>query len=342
MGCLLDGRVEGSVRLCDAVMDRRFRMTNARIGCDLDLWGVTFRDLSEVENGLICTNCEIGEKLILSQTICGENTRIAVDYSRMCILQFGRDQNVWPRAGRISLEGTTFNALTFIERQKPGYQITVFDKDLTVNLLLRNGPGFYRQPWRQAAHSMRQKGYNDEALEILVAMECEAKRVEAREHASRIKDPALGAGQRLAMRFKRARRKIFNTLWWFADYGYRPEKVLWVLLLLLAGNVLINLTIIQWRREAIVPALEDVYLSGELDPWAGSPREYPDFNPVVFALDTMISPLDLGQERAWQPNWKDPVGFIYAIYLYLFHMLFGLILIGVLVAGITKRLSDDL
>jgi len=131
-------------------------------------------------------------------------------------------------------------------------------------------------------------------------------------------------------------------LWWLADYGYRPEKTLWTLLTLLLLNIGLNLVILYWQQDAIVPALEEVYLQDDKDPRKGTPRGYPSFNPLVFALDTLIPALDLGQENAWQPKWKNPFGIAYAIYLYIVHMFIGLLLIVVLVAGISKRLSDEI
>lgn len=108
MGSFVDSQIDGSIRCCDARLDRKIRLTNTRIAGDLDLWGSEFVDLEEHENGLICTNCKIGEKFVFSETSCGKNTRLALDYSRMRILQFGRDQDKWPLKNRISLEGTTF------------------------------------------------------------------------------------------------------------------------------------------------------------------------------------------------------------------------------------------
>ena len=63
---------------------------------------------------------------------------------------------------------------------------------------------------------------------------------------------------------------------------------------------------------------------------------------MIFALYNLIPALDLGQETNWQPNWRNPFGIVYALYLYIVHMFFGLHLIGVLVAGTGKRMSDDI
>jgi|GEM_PF-838567 len=342
MSSLLDARIGGSLRMNRARMDRKLRMTNAKIEGDVDLWGLEFQDVGDLENGLICSNCEIGEKLVLTQARCDGNTRIVLDYSRMRILQFGKDKSQWPAGGRISLEGTTFDALAFIERQKKGETLTVFDKDLTIALLKRNGPAFYRQPWRQAAHSMRQKGYAEEGLEIMVSMEKEAERVDAEQHRARLHKSGLTFFERILLTGRRIRRTLSTSLWWFADYGYRPEKTFWSLLVLLLVNIGANAAIMVWHQDALVPALEEVYLHEAADPWNGTPTEYPRFRPIVYALDTLVPALDLGQENAWQPNWNNTFGIIYGFYLYLGHMFFGLLLIGVLVAGITKRLTDDL
>lgn len=176
----------------------------------------------------------------------------------------------------------------------------------------------------------------------MVAMEKEASKVETEQHRSRLAESGLTFGERLSLSRRRLRRAISNGLWWFADYGYRPEKTLWTLLALLALNIGINTAILYWKQDTLVPASEEVYLHEDQDPWRGTPKEYPNFNPLVFALDSLIPALDLGQETAWQPNWKNPWGIAYAIYLYVIHMFFGLLLIGVLVAGIGKRLSDDI
>ena len=334
--------IGGSLLFCEARMDRRLRMTNARVGRDVDFWAAEFQDLGELENGLVCTNCEIGEKLVFTHTRCDDRTRIALDYSRMRILQFGKSQTHWPRKGRISLEGTRFEALVFMEPQVAEHALSVFDKDRTIELLSRNGPAFYRQPWRQAAHTLNEKGYHDEALEILVAMERESGRVEREQHRDTVRAPQCGVWRACYLRLQRARRGVVRWLWRFADYGYRPEKTLFFLVILLGLNIGLNCFIAERYQSAVVPAVSDVYLIEDSDPWGGTPPEYPAFNPVVYALDTLVPPLDLGQARAWQPNWQDYWGMRYAWYLYVVHMFCGLLLIGVLVAGVTKRLTIDL
>ena len=175
-----------------------------------------------------------------------------------------------------------------------------------------------------------------------MAMEREASRVESAQYPARLRESRLTFRERISLGIHRVRKTISNSLWLFADYEYRPEKTLWTLITLLIINTELNYSIIHWQQDALDPASEEVYLQKDSDPWTGTPREYPSFNPIIFALDTLIPALDLGQETAWQPNWRNPFGIAYALYLYIVHMLFGLLLIGVPVAGIGKRLSDDI
>jgi hypothetical protein len=51
------------------------------------------------------------------------------------------------------------------------------------------------------------------------------------------------------------------------------------------------------QQNAIVSALEEVYLQDDKDPWTEKPREYPNFNPLIFALDTLIPGFFLGLEN---------------------------------------------
>jgi len=328
MAFLFGARIGGSLRLSEARCNRKIRMTNARIEGDLDLWKAAFVADGAEENGLIATNCRIGEKLIITNVAFSETSRLALDYSQARILQAERDEKLWPRAGRLSLEGFVFDSLTFPQRQK-GTATTVFDEDLTIDWLKRNGPSFYRQPWRHAATSFREKGYRSEATKILVAMEREQDRVD------RLADPGERAQ---ASWLRRAVSRLLRALWWFADYGHRPQKVLWPIVILILLNAAVNYALITTHPAVFVTQSEDVVLAGQ------KPEEFvalPLFDSLSFAIDTFVPGLEFGQEQSWQPNWRDPIGRIYAIYLYLFHVTAGFILTGVLVAGVTKKLTDE-
>lgn len=91
---------------------------------------------------------------------------------------------------------------------------------------------------------------------------------------------------------------ISNPLCWFADYGYRPEKTLWTFLILYPLDIGLNVAILILQQDAIVPALEEVFLQGDKDPWTKTPRVYPSFNPLIFALDALIPAVGLGREIA--------------------------------------------
>ena len=182
----------------------------------------------------------------------------------------------------------------------------------------------------------------EEALEIIVDMEREDSRVESAQHRARLKESGLTFRERISLGIRLVHKAISNSFWWFADYGYRPEKTLWTLIALLIINIGLNYSILHWQQDPLIPASEESYLQEDSDPWIGTPREYPSLNTIIFALDTLIPALDLGQETAWQPNWRNTFGIAYALFLYIVHIFFAFILIGMLVAGIGKRLSDDI
>ncbi len=327
---LWGARIAGSLRFSGASCNRKIRMTNAHVEGDVDLWGAGFADDGKEENGLIATNCQIGEKLIVTNVTFSENSRLALDYSRVRVLQAERDSALWPRAQHLSLEGFSFDALTFPQRQT-GAETTVFDEDLTIAWLKRNGPAFYRQPWRHAARSFSEKGYRSEATKILVAMEKEFDRVER----------AFGRGERARPGLvRRVASRLIRALWWFADYGYRPQKVLWPIVILIGLNATTNYLLIKLHPTAFITQSQDIMLSEPKQSPESLP-EHPIFDSLTFSIDTFVPGLEFGQQTAWQPNWHDPLGRLYALYLYLFHMTAGLILTGVLVAGVTKKLTED-
>ncbi len=327
---LWGARIAGSLRFSGAGSNRKIRMTNAHVEGDVDLWGASFTDDGKEENGLIATNCQIGEKFIITNVTFSENSRLALDYSRVRVLQAERDSVLWPRAQHLSLEGFFFDALTFPQRQT-GAETTVFDEELTIAWLKRNGPAFYRQPWLHAARSFRDKGYRSEATKIMIAMEKESDRVER----------AFGPGERARPGLiRRTASRLIRSLWWFADYGHRPQKVLWPIVILILANAVTNYVLIKVHPAAFVTQSQDIMMA-EHDPDPNSLPEHPLFDSLTFAIDTFVPGLEFGQETAWQPNWHDQVGRFYALYLYLFHMTAGLVLTGVLVAGVTKKLTEE-
>ena len=66
---------------------------------------------------------------------------------------------------------------------------------------------------------------------------------------------------------------ISNSLSWFADYGYLPEKTLWTFLILFLPDLVLNLAIRHRQQNAISWALEEVYLQDDKDPWTEEPSD---------------------------------------------------------------------
>lgn len=335
---LVGARIGGRVLLERAVLDERVRATNARIGSDFDLTGLRFVDrsaeLGQIESGLILTNAQVGEKLCLMGLQPAPNTILQLLFTHVRQLLVNRDPVTWVAAneqgnpGRINLYGLTYSELSNIiderrpspaemaERQKPliwrmrypflsaarrredrrrrmsRYRPT---SAVLIAFLERDQPRddssrdqrFKPQPYRQMAQVVMAEGYHEEGLDLLVEME------------GRIRENAWRGFPRVR---RKARQFADWMLFWTIDYGYRPLKAFWALLWVLLPGVVIFL--LAYRFGLLGIRQPDVYAS-DLYAQAGAlPFEYPEFNAFLYAIDTLIPVLDLGQEVSWGPVGK--------------------------------------
>jgi hypothetical protein len=153
-------------------------------------------------------------------------------------------------------------------------------------------------PYEQAARVFREHGYTAGAEEILIAQ---------RRHARRA---ITGAGAPL----RRALDVGYSAT---VGYGYRPRRVLWLLAILLA-LVIVSLEIptAQATMRATTAAGQ-VYsthgpVPGSAPGRAGGARAArPDacgggevrcFNPVLYAIDTVVPLVSLDQRSTWYPD----------------------------------------
>lgn len=162
---LYGARIESSIRFCNVHCNERIRITNARIDGDLDLYRACFINDGHHENGLIATNCSIGEKLILTYVDASNPAcRIALDYTRTRILQGDKAQSLWPQKSRISLEGLAFEA--FVLQIRADDFRNLIEPAVVMEWLRRNGPIFtdnhgcrLRKVFMRTVTMMRQDQY---------------------------------------------------------------------------------------------------------------------------------------------------------------------------------------
>jgi hypothetical protein len=149
-------------------------------------------------------------------------------------------------------------------------------------------------PYEQAARVFREHGYTAGAEAILIAQ---------RRHARRA---ITGPGAPL----RRALDIGYSTT---VGYGYRPRRVLWLLAVLLA-LVIVSLEIptAQATMRATTAAGQ-VYSPhgpvpgaapgrGGAGPGAGAGGQVRCFNPVLYAIDTVVPLVSLDQRSTWYPD----------------------------------------
>ena len=165
-------------------------------------------------------------------------------------------------------------------------------------------------PYEQAARVFRQHGYTDGARAILIAQ---------RRHARR----AISGKWALP---RRALDAAFSVT---VSYGYRPGRVLWllaILVILVTGSLLLpgaqaamratSSGTVYTTRGPLRAA--DATSTAQADPGtATSPRASADacgngqilcFNPLLYAIDTVIPLISLDQRSTWHPDAQAPDG----------------------------------
>jgi hypothetical protein len=153
-------------------------------------------------------------------------------------------------------------------------------------------------PYEQAARVFREHGYTAEAEAILMAKRRLARQVIG------------GRGKRL----RQALDKAYSAT---VGYGYRPRRVLWLLAVLLAA-VIVSLVAppTQATMRATTPA-GLVFSTHGPAPGTGptGPAQVPAahsdacgggqvrcFNPVLYAIDTVVPLVSLEQRSTWYPD----------------------------------------
>jgi hypothetical protein len=160
---------------------------------------------------------------------------------------------------------------------------------------LRRQPEYDASPYEQAARVFRQHGYEDGAEELLINRRKDARELEGR----------LG-GRRTRLR---------NTVDWIYDwtvgYGFRPGRVLLLLIALLA---IVSVTLVvpgvqQTLRasdEGIVFTVDGPVGAVRADPCGGG--QVRCFSPVLYAVDTVVPLIALDQRATWYPDRYVPGG----------------------------------
>jgi hypothetical protein len=218
----------------------------------------------------------------------------SVDFTDLTTSSLADDPATWPE--HFTIAGMTYDRLERPQGAPPGW---AWDQAARTRWLSRQA-AFDPGPYEQAATVFRQHGYTREAEQILIAR---------RRHARQVSGPA-------ALRPRRALYAAYSVI----GYGYRPERVLWMLAALL---ILTAATLALPPAQATLRASNgngQVYTtSGPLSaPAAAGPQDHQPaaalatdscgdgqvrcFSPVLYAIDTVVPLISLDQRTTWYPD----------------------------------------
>jgi hypothetical protein len=218
----------------------------------------------------------------------------SVDFTDLTTSSLADIPGTWPE--RFTIAGMTYDRLGRPQGAPPG---TAWDSAARIRWLGRQA-AFDSGPYEQAAKVFRQHGYARDAEQILIAQ---------RRHARRVSGPAA-----------RWPRRALDAAYAVIGYGYRPERVLWMLAGLL---ILTAATLALPAAQATLRANNgngQVYTTaGPLTPQsAAAPQgssassslaadscgdgQVRCFSPVLYAIDTVVPLISLDQRVTWYPD----------------------------------------
>jgi hypothetical protein len=216
----------------------------------------------------------------------------SVDFSNTQTSSLADDPLTWPP--RFIIGGFTYDRFTLPQGRRTG---DPWDHAARCAWLARQA-AYDAGPYEQAARVFRQHGYTSGADQISIAQHQHAR-------------------QTLTGRGSLARRALDGAYSLTVAYGYRPGRVLWLLLALLVlvtGSLDIPAT--QATMRATNPAGQLFSTRGPLPdgatqtPGSGPGRsgdacgngEVRCFNEVFYAIDTVIPLVTLDQRSTWYPD----------------------------------------
>jgi len=166
---------------------------------------------------------------------------------------------------------------------------------------MSEGDDFYPQPYEQLMKVYCEMGHMNLARKV--GFELEKKR-----------------HKQLRLNRDHKRFVVLGWAWWFwywvlrgtIGYGYKPFRAVtrWFTPLIVAGFLLFNGTLScsdPCRAESdachcMAPSDAGVLLSDDWKVHGKLPKDYPDFDPVFYAVETTLPVLPLGQTENWHPK----------------------------------------
>jgi hypothetical protein len=209
----------------------------------------------------------------------------SVDFTNATTTFLADDPLSWPE--RFAIAGLTYDRFEIPQGSPPR---PIWDQQARCAWLSRQSV-FDSGPYEQAARVFRQHGYADEADQILIAQRRRARQV-----------------GRSAATWP---RRVADAAYALVGYGYRPLRVLWmlaILLVLVAGSLALPA-----GRAAMRASNGNGQVYSTAGPVSPPPRaktgidacgdgQVRCFNPVLYAVDTVVPLISLDQRSTWYPD----------------------------------------
>ena len=306
---LHQANVRGSVRLTDsfeshgevvlnrATIDGRFTCVQGSFDCPAPSERNQYGRAIEMISATVRAGMDLGWR---------EPPYPSVDFTNTTTSFLADDPARWP--SRFVVSGFAYDRF---EQTQSGGSGRTWDHAARCEWLSQQA-AYDAGPYEQAARVFRQHGYTDGAKAILIAQ---------RRHARRT----------ISGRWSLPRRALDATYDITVRYGYRPGRVLWLLGLLLvlvtgslqlngpqaamratnAGAVYTTQGPIRSSANAGItaPGAPSATLRGELTDACGD-GQVRCFNSLLYAIDTVIPLISLGQRSTWYPEAYAPYGTI--------------------------------
>ena len=328
-------RLDGAEVKRDVLLNAGFTATgctslaNAKIGGDLDCRAGLFTapmsdaSASDRSSAVDARGAKITGRLLLARTYVHSSPGELRDFKAVGTIDLESakvgvlcdDTNSWPTQGNLILNNFTYDGF------ESGAPTTVEDRKRWLRLMRQDR--FFSQPYQQLAGIYRSVGREEDAKEVLIAMNDD--RVTGLTLASRILP------------------RIFGIV---VGYGYRPWRAAgYSAFFIFLGWFLFSR---GYHANVLRPTDTDKAYpdKGNAKGEQSLSKDYPAFNAFIYSLENFVPLLNLEMGKDWRPNanlagrfklwrWSLPVsGTFLRCYLW-FHIMLGWVLTTLWVGALT-------
>jgi hypothetical protein len=334
--------------------------THATIGGDLDCSGGEFLNTSplpalDAPSTKIERNVYLRERMLAKGLVNFEYADIdgvfewadvwspekaTLDLQFAKVATLSNDEHFFSNYRDVSLDGFVFDRFGETATQTAKVQLAWLDRHL--------GNTFLAQPFEQLTAVLRKTGFQEEAVDIMIAKnermgrQAIAKDRDSIHKSNNIWKKAAGFG-----------KKLVDLSWYrfvgpFIGYWYRPWNALYASLLMIAiGAIFFK---VGYYRQIIIPTSEDAYRSIGNKGRRWLKETYPKFSAVIYSLETFVPLVELALEKHWIPSANHGgtlragrfvlvrTGGLLRCYLW-FHIIAGWVLTTLWVGGFTGLLK---